>query len=130
MFGKLTNKITFAVCVMVMPENALNEQDCSVFPIHIVSVDWLQASLASLLRMCNTFRVKSSAHCVIPWHSLVSLNRLSVGCGTTPRRQPGESPGFCLFIRVIYTMLPPHGHWLILFFFINNCKFVFLFILC
>ena len=44
----------------------------------------------------------------------VSLNRLLVGCGTTPRRQSGYLVGFCLFIRVIYTMLPPHGHWLIL----------------
>ena len=43
-------------------------------------------------------------------HTLVSLNRLSVGCGTTPRRQSGYLVGFCLFIRVIYTMLPPHGH--------------------
>ena len=45
---------------------------------------------------------------------VVSLNRLSVGCGTKPRRQSGESPGFWMFIRVIYTMLPSHGHWLIL----------------
>ena len=64
--------------------------------------------------------------------SLVSLNRLSVGCGATPRRQSGYLVGFCLFIHVIFTILPPHGHWLILpyfLFFINNCKFVFLFIL-
>ena len=28
-----------------------------------------------------------------------------------------------MFIRVIYTMLPPHGHWLILpYFFLYNCK--------
>ena len=46
--------------------------------------------------------------------SLVSLNRLSVGCGTTPRRQSGYLVGFYLFICVIYTMLAPHGHWLIL----------------
>ena len=26
--------------------------------------------------------------------SVVSLNRLSVGCGTTPRRQCGDSAGF------------------------------------
>ena len=45
---------------------------------------------------------------------LVSLNRLLVGCGTTPRRQSGYLIGSCLFIRVIFTMLPPHGHWLIL----------------
>ena len=41
---------------------------------------------------------------------LVSLNRLLVGCRTTPRRQSGHFDDFCLFIRVIYTMLPPHGH--------------------
>ena len=41
---------------------------------------------------------------------VVSLNRLSVGCGATPRRQSGYLVGFCLFIRVICTMLPPHGH--------------------
>ena len=41
---------------------------------------------------------------------LVSLTRLSVGCGTTLRRQSGHFNGFCLFIRVIYTTLPPHGH--------------------
>ena len=47
-------------------------------------------------------------------HDVVSLNRLSVGCGTTPRWQSGECPGFWIYIRVIYTMLPPHGYWLIL----------------
>ena len=45
--------------------------------------------------------------------ALVSLNRLSVGGGTTPRRQSGFLVGFCLLIRVIYAMLPPHGNWLI-----------------
>ena len=47
------------------------------------------------------------------------------------RRQSGyllaRILGFCLFIRVIYTILPPHGHFHNLFF-INNCKCVF--ILC
>ena len=35
---------------------------------------------------------------------LVSLNRLSVKCGTTPRRQSGYLllVGVCLFIRVIW----------------------------
>ena len=47
---------------------------------------------------------------IVIWHLLVSLNRLSVGCGTTPRRQSGESVGFLIFIHVIYTMLPSHGH--------------------
>ena len=28
------------------------------------------------------------------WDGLVSLNRLSVGCGTTPRRQSGDLPAF------------------------------------
>ena len=28
--------------------------------------------------------------------AVVSLNRLSVGCGTTPRRQSGTIYGFCL----------------------------------
>ena len=37
-------------------------------------------------------------------HGLVSLNRLSVGCGTTPRRQSGYLIGFCLFIRVIQSL--------------------------
>ena len=32
--------------------------------------------------------------------NLVSLNRLSVDCGTTPRRQSGDSPDFWIFIRV------------------------------
>ena len=59
--------------------------------------------------------------------AVVLLNRLSVGCGTTPRRQSGYLLGICLFIRVIYTMLPPHGHCRNLYF-INYCKFVFLFI--
>ena len=35
---------------------------------------------------------------------VVSLNRLSVGCGTAPRRQSGYLVGFCLLIRVIYTV--------------------------
>ena len=59
---------------------------------------------------------------------LVSLNRLSVGCGTTPRRQSGDICRLLFGIRVIYKMLPPHGHCRNIFF-INNCKFVFLFIL-
>ena len=29
-------------------------------------------------------------------NDVVSLNRLSVGCGTTPRRQSGYINGFCL----------------------------------
>jgi len=32
---------------------------------------------------------------------------------------------FDLFIRVIYTMLPPHGHCHNIHTFLNNCKFVF-----
>ena len=44
------------------------------------------------------------------YSGLVSLNRLSVVCGTMQRKQPGYLLGFCLFIRMIYTMLPPHGH--------------------
>ena len=59
---------------------------------------------------------------------VVSLNRLSVGCGTTPRRQSGDICRLLFGIRVIYKMLPPHGHCRNIFF-INNCKFVFLFIL-
>ena len=65
--------------------------------------------------------------CVLPklfGLPIVSLNRLSVDCGTTQRRQSGYLVGFCLFIRVIYTMLPPHGHCRNLYF-INNCKFLF-----
>ena len=47
--------------------------------------------------------------------TLVSLNRLSVGCVAMLRRQSGVSACRLLnSIRVIYTMLPPHGHWLIL----------------
>ena len=45
---------------------------------------------------------------------VVSLSRLSVGCGTTERRQAGYLVGFYLFIRVIYAILPPHGHCLTL----------------
>ena len=41
---------------------------------------------------------------------LVSLNRLSVGCGTTPRRQSGYLVSCCLFIRVIHSMLSHHGY--------------------
>ena len=41
---------------------------------------------------------------------VVSLNRLSVGCGTTPRRQSGDICRLLFGIRVIYKMLPPHGH--------------------
>ena len=55
--------------------------------------------------LCTVYRV---------YAGLVSLNRLLVSCGTMQRRQSGYLLGFCLVIRVIYTMLPPHGHWLIL----------------
>ena len=60
---------------------------------------------------------------------LVSLTRLSVGCGTTPRRQSGYLLGCCLFIRVINTMLPPHGHRRNLYFY-KQLPICFLFILC
>ena len=46
----------------------------------------------------------------VPSIHLVSLNRLSVGCGTTPRRQSGDICRLLFGIRVIYKMLPPHGH--------------------
>ena len=62
-------------------------------------------------------------------NGLVSLNRLSVGCGTTPRRQSGDICRLLFGIRVIYTILPPHGHCRNIYF-INNCKFVYVFILC
>ena len=62
--------------------------------------------------------------------AMVSLNRLSVGCGTTPRRQSGYVVGFGLFIRVIYKMLPRTLVNPGVIFFINICKFVFIFILC
>ena len=48
---------------------------------------------------------------------LVSLNRLSVGCGTTPRRQSGDICRLLFGIRVIYKMLPPHGHCRNIFFY-------------
>ena len=35
--------------------------------------------------------------------AIVSLNRLSVGCGTTPRRQSGHICGFCfVYPRDLY----------------------------
>ena len=48
---------------------------------------------------------------------VVSLNRLSVGCGTTPRRQSGDICRLLFGIRVIYQMLPPHGHCRNIFFY-------------
>ena len=48
---------------------------------------------------------------------IVSLNRLSVGCGTTPRRQSGDICRLLFGIRVIYKMLPPHGHCRNIFFY-------------
>jgi len=42
---------------------------------------------------------------IMPVLAVVSLNQLSVDCGTTLRRQSGDSAGFSIFI---YIMLPPH----------------------
>ena len=69
--------------------------------------------MTSILEVRPYFQIQLTVTAAWSWNELVSLNRLSVGYGTTPRRQSGYLVGFCLFIRLIYTMLPPHGHWLI-----------------
>ena len=77
---------------------------------------WCPACYILHVHQCQCVDTTSDIALIWFIHVLVStiaLSRLSVGCGTTPRRQSGYLVGFCLFIRMIYTM-PPHGHWLIL----------------
>ena len=62
--------------------------------------------------VCNVTGLQTSSG-----SALVSLNRLSVGCGTTPRRQSGDICRLLFGIRVIYKMLPPHGHCRNIFFY-------------
>ena len=59
---------------------------------------------------------------------LVSFTDCRPAAELGPRRQSGQFDGFCLFIRVIYTILL--ADTAVIYIFINNCKFVFLFILC
>ena len=71
-------------------------------------------AVGNIIVKCYWWQQLWFVFCKIYTPGVVSLNQLLVDCGTTPRRQSGECTGFCMFIRVIYTMLPPHGHWLIL----------------
>ena len=63
---------------------------------------------------------------------LVSLNRLSFGCITTPGDSLGNLPAFEYYpsdlnnAATSRTLVNPA----VIFILINNCKFVFLFILC
>ena len=57
--------------------------------------------------------------------SVVSLNRLSVGCGTTPRRQSGYINGFCLGSSRDGIKCCHLTDTAVIYIFINNCKCVF-----
>ena len=65
------------------------------------------------------------------WSSFNCLWSRLTDCRSTAELRREDSlvtfMAFVLFIRVIYTMLPPHGHCRNIFF-INNCKFVLIYI--
>ena len=89
-------------------------------------------SMQSCSRVKNVYVFVVGINVGVP---VVSLNRLSVGCGTTPRRQSGyllRRRLLFVYPRDLYnaatsrTLVNPAVIYII----IHKCKFVFLFILC